>query len=251
MRTNLEWKAWGDKDPLWGVATWAGRQKGGARPWTDSEFYALGDDWLDFEERWTRYGLVRGGCLEIGCGAGRITARLAQAFDEVVAVDVSQGMLDYAVARVTAPNITWALSDGLKLPCGDAAIDAVFSCSVFQHFPSVDAGLAVFREIRRVLKPRGTFMIHLPLHHFSEMHKFAKLATPIWNCLSVLASARNALRRFCMKFGGPPPMSGVSYDEKPLFDALVEMGFSRVEFVVFPVRTAQGSLYSCVLGTNA
>jgi hypothetical protein len=46
-------------------------------------------------------------------------------------------------------------------------------------------------------------------------------------------------------------MSGVSYDERPLFDASVEMGFSRVEFVVFPIKTAQGSPYSCVLGTKA
>ena len=39
----------------------------------------------------------RGGvCVEVGCGPGRMTAVLAERFDRVVAVDVSQGMLERA-----------------------------------------------------------------------------------------------------------------------------------------------------------
>ncbi len=250
MRTNIEWQAWGERDPLWGVASWAGRQKHGARPWTDSEFYALGEDWLDFEERWSRYGLVRGKCLEIGCGAGRITARLADAFEVVVATDVSIGMLDYAAAKVPAENIAWSLSDGHHLPCPDAAIDAVFSCHVFQHLPDSEAGFACFREIARVLKPGGSFMVHLPLQHFSEVnHGFAKIARLAYRFYSVLARAKTELTRWRARFGGKPPMNGVSYDQRGLFHALIGTGFARVEFTIFPVRTNLG-LHSCVLGTK-
>jgi SAM-dependent methyltransferase len=250
MRTNLEWKVWGERDPLWGVASWAGRQRHGAQPWTDEEFYALGDDWLDFQEHWSRYGLVHGKCLEIGCGAGRITARLAQAFTEVVATDVSTGMIDYAATKIPASNIAWSLSDGHTLPSPDAAIDAVFSCHVFQHLPDPEAGFACFREIARVLKPGGSFMIHLPLQQFSEVNRgFATFARLAYRFYSVLARSKAEVTRWRAHFGGQPPMNGVSYDPRSLFDSLSGTGFSRIEFATFPVRTTRG-LHSCVMGTK-
>ena len=66
MLTNVEWKAWGKKDPLWGVASWAGRERNGPNPWTDQEFYELGADWLDFERAWRQtVGYEPGTVLEI------------------------------------------------------------------------------------------------------------------------------------------------------------------------------------------
>ena len=49
MKSNTEWELWGKSDPLYGVASWAGRERGGENPWTDEDFYALGEDWLDFD----------------------------------------------------------------------------------------------------------------------------------------------------------------------------------------------------------
>jgi len=31
-KSNLEWKEWGRNDPLFGVASWPGKQKGGSAP---------------------------------------------------------------------------------------------------------------------------------------------------------------------------------------------------------------------------
>lgn len=42
MKSNLEWEKWGERDPLFAVASWAGKERGGAQAWTDAEFYSMG-----------------------------------------------------------------------------------------------------------------------------------------------------------------------------------------------------------------
>jgi ubiquinone/menaquinone biosynthesis C-methylase UbiE len=246
VKTNTEWREWGKQDPLFGVASWTGRQKGGERPWTDAEFYALGSDWLDFIERWERYRPLQvGTILEIGCGAGRITKRLADDFHHVLACDVSEGMLAYARERVTAPNIQWHLSEGTRLPADDNSVDAVFSCHVLQHFEHSAAQLECFREIYRVLKPGGTFMVHMPLHTFPLEGKFSKLARAGYQLNIALAILKSRIKRAV----GRMFMRGISHETAALFAALQQIGFSQVEFVTFPVRT-NNHLHPCVLGTK-
>ncbi len=163
-KSNIEWKEWGRNDPLFGVAAWPGKQKGGSAPWTDDEFYELGRaDWAVFEKEWKTYGLQQDTCLEIGCGAGRLTMHLARSFQNVLAVDVSEDMLAYARQRVTAKNIEFQITNGTNLPARDNSVTAVFSTHVFQHFDSLEYADLYFAEIGRILKPGGTLMIHLPV----------------------------------------------------------------------------------------
>src|SRR5689334_10746121 len=136
--SNVEWRRWGEIDPLYGVASARGRERGGAHPWSDAEFHELGArHWAAFQPAWRRYGLDYASCLEIGCGAGRMTAQLAREFGIVHAVDVSRGMIDYAAERVTGTNVQFHLTDGGSLPIPPASVTAVFSTHVFQHFDSL------------------------------------------------------------------------------------------------------------------
>jgi 2-polyprenyl-3-methyl-5-hydroxy-6-metoxy-1,4-benzoquinol methylase len=94
IASNKEWKKWGETDPLFGVASWQNKARDGSSPWTDQEFYQLGaSDWGDFSSHWEKYGLNRESCLEIGCGAGRITLQLAAYFNQVHALDISEKMM--------------------------------------------------------------------------------------------------------------------------------------------------------------
>lgn len=75
-RTAQEWQAYAANDPLYAVASWEGKQDGG---WNFDDFYALGrSDWEDFKQRWAHYTDLNGVCLEIGSGAGRITAPMSE-----------------------------------------------------------------------------------------------------------------------------------------------------------------------------
>jgi SAM-dependent methyltransferase len=54
-----------------------------------------------------------------------------------------------------------ARSDARALPFGTASVDRVFLLDVAEHVPE-DA--AVFAEVRRVLKPTGLAVVHVPAH---------------------------------------------------------------------------------------
>lgn len=244
LKSNIEWKQWGKEDPLWGVASWAGKQKDGATPWTDEEFYALGaSDWRDFLGHWQQYGIDTASCLEIGCGAGRMTRQLAGTFARVVAVDVSEGMVARA-RQAVGDNVEFAVIDGLHLPLGDGAVQGVFSTHVLQHLDSVEIGFAYFREMYRVLGAGGSLMVHLPLYELP--------AGPERRWMHLLHAASRRLsdvRAHLRRRRGIKTMRGTPYPIGSLTAYLKNLGFQRVEFRIFPV-TSNGELHPFVFATR-
>jgi len=250
MKSNIEWNLWGKLDPLYGVASWAGRGRDGANPWTDEEFYALGADWLDFEVAWRRtVGYTAGTVLEVGSGAGRMTRMLAQTFERVIATDVSNDMLLYAQARIAAPNIVWQLSNGDSIPAEKDSIDAVFSSHVFQHFPDNASQLAMFREIHRVLMPGGSFFVHLPIHAFPEVNRaYSDLARVCYRAYLGLSNVRASMRRIMIRLGIKKGyMHGVSYEMQVLLRDLAALEFTDLSVSAIGVRTGPG-IHCCVAG---
>jgi ubiquinone/menaquinone biosynthesis C-methylase UbiE len=235
LKSNTEWKRWGKDDPLWGVASWAGREKDGATPWTEEEFYALGEsDWRDFQKHWEQYGVSTRSCLEIGCGAGRLTKQLAGYFDRVYAVDVSEDMIGRA-RKAVAPKIAeFSVIDGLHLPHGDGSVGAVFSTHVLQHLDSEDVGHSYFREIFRVLDTNGTVMIHLPLYDFpSNSGIIEALMRSQLSAARALSSIKASLNRSL----GSKLMRYTHYRMTTLSLTLSDIGFNQVEFRVFPLKS--------------
>lgn len=234
--SNIEWQKWGEVDPLFGVAAWEGREKGGSNPWTDEEFYALGRaDWNDFKVHWERYGLDRTTCLEIGCGAGRLTLHLARDFKTVHAFDVSRRMLDYARRNITDENVHFHLSDGITIPLSDRSVTAVFSTHVFQHFDTRETAFTYFQEFARVLVPGGSLMIHLPIYRWPAMHR---LFSRLYQVRQSLAGIRARIQRHLMTVGlARPIMRGLGYSSEHLFTTLPTLGFKDVEIAIFPTRS--------------
>lgn len=95
--------------------------------------------------------------LEIGCGAGRMTGRLAELAGSVVALDVSPEMLRLARENLAgAGNVELVLGSGHDLAgVPDHSVDVVFSYVTLQHVPTRQAQLAYLRETCRVLRPGG------------------------------------------------------------------------------------------------
>ena len=247
LNSNAEWKQWGKNDPLWGVASWAGRQKGGTSPWTEEEFYALGEsDWSDFLSRWRQYGVNTQSCLEIGCGAGRITKQLAMSFGQVYAVDVSEHMINCARKAVDSANVEFSIIDGLHLPQSDGSVKAIFSTHVLQHLDSVDVGFSYFREFIRVLDVGGTIMVHLPLYKFpDDTGKLGVLMPYLHATCRHLDSVRSLIRR-CL---GVKMMRMTYYPIPELSMLLSNLGFKNVEYRTFPTKS-NGDLHPFVFCTK-
>jgi ubiquinone/menaquinone biosynthesis C-methylase UbiE len=247
MKSNAEWLLWGRLDPLWAVASWRGKKKDSESAWTDEEFYDLGADFADFDRVWSGV-LARGSSsvLEIGCGAGRITNRLAGVFDHVVASDISPDMLTYAKQHVTAGNIAWKLSDGDKLPAGDCSMTAVFSCHVFQHFSSRQDQLSAFREVFRVLAPGGTFFVHLPMYVLPK-NKAAPLMAAVQRSYESLIVLKAAVRRLMVRLANLPYMHGTYQDADRLMAELAAIGFTDLGVSIVKVGT-NGDNHTCIYG---
>jgi len=93
--------------------------------------------------------------LEIGCGTGEFTQRIAPHVHELWATDLSPGLLERAQQRIRMvcpqAHVTYAVQDAMELHLPDDHFDAVFGCSMLHH---VNPSLAL-RETCRVLRPGG------------------------------------------------------------------------------------------------
>jgi len=99
--------------------------------------------------------------LEIGCGTGAVTLPLAQAVGahgRVVAVDISEPMLDVARQRVAdsgARNVTLLLGDAQVMPLEPSAFDVATSRMGVMFFADP---VVAFRNVGAALKPHGRLM---------------------------------------------------------------------------------------------
>jgi demethylmenaquinone methyltransferase/2-methoxy-6-polyprenyl-1,4-benzoquinol methylase len=94
-------------------------------------------------------------CLDIACGTGDITFRLAAKYPagRIVGLDVTEPMIDYARKRNTFSNITFTLQDMCRTNFADASFDIVTGGYALRNAPNLEQALI---EIRRVMKPGAT-----------------------------------------------------------------------------------------------
>ncbi len=95
--------------------------------------------------------------LEIGSGTGTLLSRLRAQGVDVCGVDVNADLI--AEARRWHGDLPVQQVQGTTLPFPDAAFDIVMSFDVLEHIPDSDAHL---REVRRVLRPGGRYLIQTP-----------------------------------------------------------------------------------------
>ncbi|TCZ65277.1 class I SAM-dependent methyltransferase [Flaviaesturariibacter aridisoli] len=98
--------------------------------------------------------------LELACGTGRVTQHLDRrlaASARLVATDLNRDMLHLARSIVFSPRVEWMEVDAQHLPFGDALFDVVLCQFGVMFFADK---LAAFREVYRVLEPRGRFLFN-------------------------------------------------------------------------------------------
>ena len=97
--------------------------------------------------------------LDVGCGMGQVTSRLALEMPDcrVVGVDLSEDMVRRARAHAPArDNLSFQQGDAMALPFEDERFDVATSVASIKHWPDRLRGV---KELLRVLRPGGLVCI--------------------------------------------------------------------------------------------
>lgn len=116
---------------------------------------------------WQLLGLEPGmAVLDLACGHGRITQRLARRGCQVVGLDSSPGFLELArrdVAALTGPDVVapeYVLGDMRHLPWSERFDRILNWFTAFGYFND-EGNRQVLREAQRALKPGGKLLVEL------------------------------------------------------------------------------------------
>ncbi|HEX7110375.1 MAG TPA: bifunctional 2-polyprenyl-6-hydroxyphenol methylase/3-demethylubiquinol 3-O-methyltransferase UbiG [Aestuariivirga sp.] len=95
--------------------------------------------------------------LDLGCGGGFMSEALARRGATVTGIDPAEKAIAIAQRHATQQNLSirYLVGSGEKLPVTDASLDYVICVDVLEHV--FDLG-QVIGEVRRVLRPGGTFL---------------------------------------------------------------------------------------------
>jgi len=100
--------------------------------------------------------------LEIGCGTGHSVADLASVARQVLAIDLSEKMLQRSKAslmqRGVADRARLICADAAHLPLRPAAVDAVFMSFTLELFDTAEIPV-VLAECKQVIKPNGRIVV--------------------------------------------------------------------------------------------
>ncbi|QLC48860.1 class I SAM-dependent methyltransferase [Methanolobus zinderi] len=99
--------------------------------------------------------------LEIGCGTGEFSIELSRHCREVIALDVSEGMLEYAREKARSRNrnnISFIKGGFLTYEADDELFDAVVSQLALHHLPDFWKFTAL-KRINSMLKTAGRFYL--------------------------------------------------------------------------------------------
>jgi len=163
--------------------------------------------------------------LDLGCGGGHVSYRAALHVREVVACDITPGMLEAVTSRaeeLQLANIRTQQAAAETLPFAAESFDFVLSRFSAHHWHGFEAGL---REARRVLKPSGMAMF------VDVMAPADPLCDTYLQAMEVLRDASHVRNYSLAEWAGALARSGFGVES-------VTTRKLRMEFSVWVARTA-------------
>lgn len=108
---------------------------------------------LAYIRRHTEPGLA----LEVGSGTGQLAEQVAAAGYDIVALDLSRGMLGQLRRRL--PALPSVVASGDALPFADDSFDLTYCVAVLHHVAEAGAVRNTLTEMVRVTRPGGHILI--------------------------------------------------------------------------------------------
>jgi SAM-dependent methyltransferase len=221
-------------------------------------------EWDSLRDHLFQYGLrFTDVACEIGCGAGRLTNAVAQDFQRVHALDVSEERIAQARTALNAARCVFHRVSEPRIPLPDESCDLVYSVHVFQHFSSLRAVDAYFRDAHRVLRRDGVLMVHLPMigaHEFTGhlgqllRYRIGFAARQVYAACSRsitqvgLGRVVEGTGRLLLRLGLPRPAGAGSiyrvFSFVRVSSQLKDIGFERIELRVLPIRGYHSYLFA-------
>ncbi|MFA4646955.1 class I SAM-dependent methyltransferase [Pyrococcus kukulkanii] len=114
----------------------------------------------DLEPLLLKYMKRKGKVLDLACGVGGFSFLLEDHGFEVIGIDISEDMIARAkrYAQERESKVEFILGDAKNLPFNDREFDYVIFIDSLVHFTPLELN-QVFKEVRRVLRPGGKFII--------------------------------------------------------------------------------------------
>lgn len=121
--------------------------------------------------------LVSKSVLDVGSGLGQYSAALLRTgAREVVSLEIQEQKAAWSQEHFRADGVRAVVGSATALPFADQTFDSAFSQTVFEHIDDVETA---FREVRRVLRPGGVFVLSYNyLHHRGGHHLFPYIHFP-------------------------------------------------------------------------
>lgn len=127
------------------------------------------DEWSEYIlELLSENGITEGSIVELGCGTGEITTRLAKSGYSVIGIDISEEMLFEAGSKLSEEDILYVNMDmtELSLPY---QVDAMVSVCDSMNYLVEDGDFELtVKAVYEYLKEDGVFIFDLKTKYFYE-----------------------------------------------------------------------------------
>lgn len=120
------------------------------------------DEWAEYIRRTLKeYNIENGILLELGCGTGAMTRRLAAMGYDMIGIDYSEEMLAIARDKDGADSILYLCQDMREFELYGTVAAAFSVCGTMNYITSEEDLLKVFRLVNNYLDPKGIFIFDL------------------------------------------------------------------------------------------
>ncbi len=118
--------------------------------------------------------------IDLGCGTGAFTRRLAQAFPvDLTGVDISPRSIERAKSLAGPEN--YCVGDITRLAFPDASYDIIVYSGVLHHCDERHVRVNILKEGLRLLKPGGRLFAYDPSWHSPSMWLYRDPASPFFS----------------------------------------------------------------------